>query len=185
MKLILVRHGETEENVNNILAGLDCGKLTTKGIEQSKKLGKELKEKYKIDMIFCSPLDRCRETLEYILEENPINVPIFMSKLIEERDYGEYEGMEAVLVDPEELNEDNKLNKEMGVESLIHLVKRVNLFLEDLKLEDENSTVLVISHQEPIKIMAAKITGKTADEINVKNAEIMEFELTSDEDYSK
>ena len=177
MKLILVRHGETEENVNDLLAGQDCGKLTAKGIEQSKKLGKELKEKYKIDMIFCSPLTRCRETLENILDEYPLDVPIYMSKLIEERDYGEYTGMEAVLVNPEELNEDNKINKEMGVESQIHLLKRVSLFLEDLKLEDENSTILVVSHQEPIKIMAAKITGKTADEIGVKNAEIMEFEI--------
>lgn len=176
MKLILVRHGQTEENVNNLFAGNDCGKLTAKGIEQSKKVGKDLKEKYKIDMIFCSPLTRCRETLENILDENPIDVPIYMSKLIEERDYGEYTGVDVDSVNKQELDEDNKINKQMGVESLIHLVKRVTLFLEDLKLEDENSTILVVSHEGPIKIMVAKITGKTVDEIEVDNAKPIIFE---------
>ncbi|MFA6184742.1 MAG: histidine phosphatase family protein [Candidatus Shapirobacteria bacterium] len=176
MKLILLRHGETEDNINNILAGQDCGKLTAKGIEQSKEVGKELKEKYKIDMIFCSPLTRCRETLEHVLDEDPIDVPIYMSKLIEERDYGEYTGVEIDSINKESLNEDNAVNKEMGVESLIHLVKRVTLFLEDLKLEDENSTVLVVSHEEPIKIMVAEITGKTADKVEVNNAEAIVFE---------
>ena len=177
MKLILVRHGETEENVNNLLVGKNDGKLTTEGIKQSKKIGKELKEKYKIDMIFCSPLKRCVDTLENILCEYTFEGSIFMSKLIEERDFGEYTGMESVLMDWKIINQDSKINREMGVESLMDMAKRVNLFLEDLKLEDKNSTILIISHEGPIKVMAAKITGKTFDEINVKNAEIIEFDL--------
>jgi broad specificity phosphatase PhoE len=140
MKLILVRHGETEKN--------DEGVLTPKGIGQVKKVGKELKEKYKIDMVFCSPLKRAVETLENILDEYPIEGEIFMSKLIEE----------------------------MGLEPLTDFVKRVNLFLEDLKLEDENSTILVISHEGPIKIMVAKITGKKYKEMKVPNGSISVFE---------
>ena len=181
MKLILVRHGETEQNLNHFIQGKDGGKLTQKGIDQAKKTGKELKEKYKIDMIFCSPLKRCVDTLENILGEDPIEGPIFMSKLIEERDFGEYTGMESVLVDWDELDKDNKINEEMGVESLVDLEKRVNLFLEDLKLEDNDSTILVLSHDGPIKIMISKITGKDLEEISVENAAINEFEI----DYSK
>jgi len=177
MKLILIRHGETEENANNIISGIDESKLNQRGIDQAKIIGKELKEKYKIDMVFCSPLGRCVETLNNILDEYPIDGQIFMSKLIEERDFGEYTGVEDVLVDWEEIDQDNKINKEMGVESLMDMTKRVNLFLEDLKLEDENSTILVISHEGPIKIMTAKITGKKFDEINVENAKIKEFDL--------
>lgn len=176
MKLILVRHGESEANVDNIF-GFDDTKLTKKGFEQAKMVGRELKEKYKIDMVFCSPFDRCMQTLEGVLDEYPIEGPIFMSKLIVERDFGEYMGMEDTLVDMEELSEDNKLNREMGVETLASLLKRVNLFLEDLKLEDENSTVLVISHEWVIKTMVAKITGKKFDEITVGNGSIHEFEI--------
>ncbi len=148
MKLILVRHGETEENVKHVLQGKSGGKLTEKGIEQAKNLGKHLKENHKIDMVFCSPLGSCVETLNNILEEYPIEGEIFMSKLIEK----------------------------MKVESLADFVKRVNLFLEDLKLENENSTILVISHEGPIKIMVAKITGKKYEEMKVPNGSISVFE---------
>lgn len=177
MKLILIRHGETEENANHIVSGIDESKLTKKGIEQAKKAGKELNEKYKVDMVFCSPLKRCVDTLENILCEYPFEGQIFMSKLIEERDFGEYTGMEDVLVDWEEIDKDNKINREMGVESLSELEKRINLFLEDLKLEDEGSTVLVVSHDWAIRMMISKITGKDLDEIKVDNAEINEFEI--------
>ena len=176
MKLILVRHGESEANANHILQGQSEGKLTQKGIEQAKKVGKKLKEKYKIDMVFCSPLKRAVKTLENILSEYPIEGPVFMCKLLEERDFGEYSGMETQLIDWKEMDQDNKVNKELGVESLSELQKRANLFLEDLKLEDENSTVLVVSHGGPIKMMINKLTGKDLDEIEVKNAEILVFE---------
>ncbi len=33
MRLIIVRHGETEENLNEIIQGHLSGKLTEKGIE--------------------------------------------------------------------------------------------------------------------------------------------------------
>jgi len=175
MKLILVRHGETEENANHIVSGIDESKLTKKGIEQAKETGKELREKYEIDMIFCSPLKRCVDTLENILEEYPFEGQIFMSKLIEERDFGEYTGMEDVLVDWDDINKINKINREMGVESLVDLEKRINLFLEDLKLENEDSTVLVVSHDWAIRTMVSKITGKDLDEIKVDNASILVF----------
>lgn len=178
MKLILVRHGQTEENLEGVLSGRDDGILTKKGREDAGKVGKELKEKYKkIDMIFCSHLGRCVDTLNEILEEYPFEGEIFMSKLIEERDFGEYTGANENDVDWKDMSENNKINREMGVEPLVDLVKRVSLFFEDLKLEDENSTILVVSHYNPIKILISKITGKTFDEIEVENATPVEFNI--------
>lgn len=176
MKLIFVRHGESEANVGIRRFGTEDTKITPNGKEQARKVGKELKEKYKIDMIFCSPFKRCVQTLENILEENPIQVPVFMSKLIEERDYGLYKGMEQNLADLEELDQDIKINREMGVESLVDLRKRTDLFLEDLKLEEKSSTILIISHCDTIKMMLSKLTGKNWDEIEVKNGSITVFE---------
>ena len=42
MRLILVRHGETLDNVNGVLRGQGHGKLTKLGVEQAKKLAKRL-----------------------------------------------------------------------------------------------------------------------------------------------
>ena len=185
MKLILIRHGETEANTKHVLQGKDDGKLTSNGINQAKGAGRDLKEKYKIDMVFCSPIGRCVETLNYILEQYPIEGEICMSKLIEERDFGEFEGTPSELVDWEKINEDNKANKEMGVESWDEVKKRVELFLEDLKLEDKNKTILVVSHSGPIKVMVNKLKNEDLpyNQIEVNNAQIMEFDYDTSSDY--
>lgn len=182
MKLIIVRHGETESNAKHIVQGKDAGKLTAKGIDQAKKVGKELKEKYKVDMVFCSPIGRCVDTLNIILEEYPIEGEIFMSKLIEERDFGEFTGTQSAMIDWESLNQDNKINKELGVESWDEVKKRAELFLEDLKLEDENKTILIVSHAGPIKVMINKIKNENLpyQEIKVENAQIMEFDFVTE-----
>ena len=176
MKLILVRHGQTVANAKDVVQGVDENKLNKKGIEQAKSVGKELKKKYDINMVFCSPLVRSVETLEWILTEYPIEGDIFMCKLLEERNFGEYTGIKNDMVDWEEVNKDKKIDREMGLESLESLKKRAELFLEDLKLENEDSTVLVISHDGPIRMMISKLTGKTFDEIKVNNGEIVEFD---------
>lgn len=182
MKLILVRHGETEANLNGVIQGVDDNILNKTGIQQAKNVGKELKEKYKIDLVFCSPIKRCVETLNIILGEYPVEGEILMSKLIQERDFGEYTGMVEKLVNKNEMNQDNRINEEMGVESLESLRKRSWLFLEDLKLEDVK-TVLIISHSGPIKMMMNKLTKKNIDEIAVPNGKIIELNYETELEY--
>lgn len=176
MKLLIVRHGETVANSKKILQGKDGGKLNEKGIKQAQEAGKHLKN-HKIDMVFCSPLDRCVETLNNILEECPIDSEIFMSNLIEERDFGEYTGTDSSMINWKELDEDNKVNREMGVESWNDVKKRVELFMEDLKLEDGEKTILIVSHAGPIRVMINKINNKDLDymEIEVNNGQVLEF----------
>ena len=185
MKLIIVRHGETIENLNHILMGKTDGELTQKGIEQSKEVGKHLKEHHNIDMVFCSPLGRCVDTLNNILEEYPIEGEIFMSKLIEERGFGEYEGVSTNSINWDEIDKDSKINREMGVESWKDVGKRVELFLEDLKLEDNEKTILIVSHGGPIRLMINKITKKESlyGEVEVNNGQIFEFDYDTELEY--
>lgn len=181
MKLIIVRHGETVANTKRIIQGRESNKLTEKGREQVREAGKQLK-KYKIDMVFCSPLDRCIETLENIMVECPIDVEIFMCNLLEERFMGEYVGSSLDDINWKEIDEDNKIDREMGVESLVDFRKRVELFMEDLKLEDGNKTVLIVSHAGPIRIMINKIKNENLpyEEIEVNNGQIMEFDYDTE-----
>jgi len=185
MKLIIVRHGETIDNLNHIVMGKIDGELTQKGIEQSKEVGRHLKEHHPVDMVFCSPLGRCVDTLNNILEEYPIEGEIFMSKLIEERDFGEYEGTAMSGINWDEIDKDSKINREMGVESWDDVKKRVELFLEDLKLEDENKTILIVSHGGPIRVMINKITNQELpyDGIEVNNGQIFEFDYDTELEY--
>jgi len=185
MKLIFVRHGETDANIDGILQGKLESSLTEKGEKQTKDVGKALKEKYpKIDLVFCSPLKRTVDTLNNILEEYPIECEILMSNLIEERGFGEYEGTEDYLIDWEEINKDNDENRKMGVESMAKMIKRCEIFLEDLKLEDGKETVLIVSHAGPIRVMLDKIAGKEIDfEERVENGSITEVDYDTELEY--
>jgi broad specificity phosphatase PhoE len=59
------------------------------------------------------------------------------------------------------------------------LEKRIELFLEDLKLEEGKETVLVISHGGPIMAMVNKLSDKKLryPESSINNGEIIEFDL--------
>ena len=67
-RLLLVRHGETVDNVNKIMQGQTHGRLTLNGIEQAHELGRQLRGEH-IDVFLSSDLARAVETLEIIKQE--------------------------------------------------------------------------------------------------------------------
>ncbi len=92
MKLILVRHGETEENVKKISQGHRPGKLTAIGKQQVEKLGQQLKNE-KMDVIYCSDLKRTKDTLRPILRFHK-RIPVHYTSEIREKRMGVFEGTE-------------------------------------------------------------------------------------------
>lgn len=79
MKLIITRHGETEENKAGIIQGYLPGHLSKTGIEQAKKVVLRLKDE-KIDFIYSSDLDRAANTAKEIAKFHP-DVPIEFVKI--------------------------------------------------------------------------------------------------------
>jgi probable phosphoglycerate mutase len=137
MRLILTRHGRTFENENNICQGYFEGKLNKEGKMQAKKLAKRLKPE-KIDIVYCSPLKRTRDTAKEIMKYHK-NTPIIYDKRIMERNQGKYEGKPF----PKDWNW-YKLPK--GVETDAHLCKRVHGFLRSTYKKHKKDSVLVIAH---------------------------------------
>lgn len=71
MKLILVRHGESEANFQNYWTGWLDVDLTEKGIEQAKKAGKKIKDAdLFIDVAYESVLKRSIKTAKMILQQS-------------------------------------------------------------------------------------------------------------------
>ena len=177
MKLLIVRHGETDENSQKIIQGRLPGKLTSLGEKQAKELGKKLK-KYKIDKIYCSPIDRCRQTLELALKEMDYKGEIEYTELLSERDFGKYSGKPRSEVDFDELDKDTAENKDMGVETQGNIDRRIKEFLEKIRQKD-NQTVLVVSHSNPIRCLWVNLTSKSFREVletvSIENGEIEEF----------
>ena len=77
MRLIMVRHGETEENRDSITQGQTPGHLTKLGKSQAKKLGERLASD-NFDIIYCSDLLRCKDTCAEISKHHP-SVPVVYS----------------------------------------------------------------------------------------------------------
>lgn len=86
LTIYLVRHGETEENRNNILQGQTPGHLTDLGRKQARLLGTKLKG-INFDAIISSPLQRAVDTTRIIV--GPDNADrIETCPLLMERDWG-------------------------------------------------------------------------------------------------
>ena len=95
MKLVLVRHGESEWNKLNLFTGWTDVDLSEKGHEEAKQGGKILKEEgYDFDVAYTSYLKRAIHTLNHILDEMDRNwIPVNKCWQLNERHYGALQGL--------------------------------------------------------------------------------------------
>ena len=94
MNLYVVRHGQTDWNINHMILGKTDIELNEKGKKQAEEVSKKL-EKEKIDLIISSPLKRTKQTAE-IINKNK-NIPIIYDSRIQERNFGEFEGLKDII----------------------------------------------------------------------------------------
>ncbi len=94
IKLVLVRHGQSMWNLENKFTGWTDVDLSEQGIKEAIEAGKVLKEKgYTFDIAYTSVLKRANRTLELILKELDLDIPIKYSWRLNERHYGALQGL--------------------------------------------------------------------------------------------
>ena len=91
MKILFVRHGKTEWNNQKKMQGSVDIPLSDDGIEHAKIMAKKLKDT-KIDVAFCSPLDRAKQTMDIINNSRENKIPVITEEALTERNYALYEG---------------------------------------------------------------------------------------------
>lgn len=92
-KLVIVRHGQSLWNKENRFTGWVDIDLSAKGREEAIVAGKSLKNIH-FDTAFTSDLKRAQNTLALILKEiGQENIPVFHDKALNERNYGDLQGM--------------------------------------------------------------------------------------------
>ena len=181
-KLILLRHGQSQWNLENKFTGWMNVPLTEKGELEAKKAG-ELIKKHKIhlDYIFSSILERANRTAEIALKEaNLINLwknnKLLMtcSEKLNERDYGDLVGLNKQ-------ETADKFGKEQvhiwrrsydvqppNGESLKNVVDRVSpYFKENIKpLLDQNKNILIAAHGNSLRAMMIELGMYKPEEIS-------------------
>lgn len=94
MKLILLRHGESVWNKENRFTGWTDVDLSSKGVEEAINAGKIMKDNnITFDVAFSSVLLRAKKTLDLVLKEMNVNVPVYYSYRLNERHYGALQGL--------------------------------------------------------------------------------------------
>ncbi len=94
-KLVLVRHGQSQWNLENRFTGWVDVPLTDQGREEAKKAGEWLKAKgFKFDQAFTSVLQRAQKTLAIILDIlGQSTLSVEKDQALNERHYGALQGL--------------------------------------------------------------------------------------------
>lgn len=95
MELVLLRHGESEWNRENLFTGWTDVDLSENGVEEAKEAGRQLKKNgYDFDICYTSCLKRAVHTLDYVLAEmDRVWLPVVKSWKLNERHYGALQGL--------------------------------------------------------------------------------------------
>lgn len=176
MKLLIIRHGQCEANVQGIVAGSSIDSpLTPAGEAEALQAGQTLAGR-QIDQILASPLTRARQTAQIIRQAAGLSaLPIIIEPGIIERDSGAANGtdrvkyladLQAGVVIP-------------GAESLEQLFNRAKVVIDSL--DRSLDCVMMVTHGGTARAIESVVTGQTAEAIrfviDMQNAEIRELEL--------
>jgi len=92
-KLVIVRHGQSQWNLENRFTGWHDIDLSPAGEDEARKAGEKLMY-YKFDEAFTSSLIRAQRTLDFILEKSgQKDIPVYKDKALNERMYGDLQGL--------------------------------------------------------------------------------------------
>lgn len=190
MRLIIVRHGESEWNRIGRYQGQQDAPLSELGMQQAQALAERLRNE-PIDFIFSSPLQRAAKTAEAIARHHP-TVPFEHSSAIMEINHGDWEGLMADEVIArynaglQEWRAHPTRSQMPGGESFTNILKRVLDFKEQLFERYRGKNVLISTHDVVVKILVADALGMNMDRINriwVTNASISVIEYGEDLPY--
>ncbi|MBP7359129.1 MAG: histidine phosphatase family protein [Prevotella sp.] len=160
--LYLVRHGETVDNVNQILQGQTDGQLTPNGILQAEKVRDNLKKSH-FDAIVSSDLQRSVDTALIIAQ--PHGLEVEKIQLLRERDWGGFTG-EFIPDLKDKVWPDD-------IETLEHMMARAHNFITYIKASYKDKHVLAVGHGIINKAIQAVYYNKTMSEISkMANGEV-------------
>ncbi len=158
MRLILIRHGRTEENIKRIAQGHLPGRLSNEGMAQARMAADGLADE-PMAAIFSSDLARARETAAIIARAH--NLQTVLDPRLREQSFGIYEGRPvSELIDRmARENSDYTCFRAEGGECRDDLDARVTGFLTDLREIYTDETVAVVTHNGVLKLLLARMIG--------------------------
>ena len=176
-KFFLIRHGETQHNVEEGVTGQTDIPLNRNGKSQAEKLADRL-EKEDFDIAYSSDLERTYETTKIVARKQDLSVK--KSKKLREMDFGVFEGQHKSefrkAVDNSDV--DNHFFTPEGGESSYEAGERFLNKLEEIKDLHKDQKILVGGHSVVMKSVLMNIldlTGEYYRKLNLGNTSITEL----------
>jgi len=153
MKFVIVRHGQSEDNIQRIISGHNSTPLTKLGREQAKDLSQQLLQLgIKFDSVYSSDLKRAAETAEIVCKELGIK-EINFDKRLRETDAGLFTNRHVESLSNEEkafidslMAEHIDISTPEGESNIEHTLRTKDIFYEIVNKHPEDSTILLIGH---------------------------------------
>ena len=182
--VILIRHGESEANREDIFAGHLNVDLMPKGVEQAQKTAQYIVENYTVDKVYASDLKRAYKTGKTLADK--LGMEIIVDKRFREIDAGEWDGIKFNELGDKYAEEfriwrDDIANaKCTGGESVEDLRKRVFGAATGVAENNDGKTVVIATHATPIRVMQTYVQMGSLEKMNdipwVSNASVSVFE---------
>lgn len=183
MKLFLIRHGQTDWNLQGRIQGSYDSELNETGVAQAKELGKKIQESgYKFSKIYSSTQKRAARTAQII--SDAVELKHTQVKGLEEINFGEWEGLTWEEVKeryPEEYEEWHKNRRYAGPpggESYQEMLERVLAAIRGI-IAENSENVAIVTHGAVIMVLQCFITNTPFDEMRkfrTENTSITELD---------
>ncbi len=174
--MYFTRHGQTIWNVENKICGATDIALTALGREQARTLGKKIMDEgLAINEILYSPLIRARDTALEIAQIT--GIPAREESRLKEQNFGKYESTPR---DGAAFQEAKKsfINHFGEGETMLHLAQRIYNLLDELRVESEEKTYLLVAHNGIARVVHSYFYDMENEEYSafgIRNCEIRKY----------
>lgn len=163
-KFTLIRHGEAESNINDVISSTDLTLhgLTEAGVVQVNETALKLKD-LGITKIYSSPFRRTKETAQIIAKALGLNESdIIFDERIAECKGGVLEGKSWSERHNEFKTETDKIfGYPEGGESVSDVKRRVGNFMYEVDEQNKNENILIVTHGLPLRMISEIAKGRT------------------------
>ena len=153
MKIHIMRHGESEANVNHILAGQLDYPLSEKGKQDAHQIASWYTSHYNPKIIYCAPLLRAKQTAEPFVVATPI--PLTIDARLMEQNLGVLSGKTYEEAESDPRYETNKSARWdwniKGGESYKDIATRIHSFF--IGLDPDGPDTLIVTHAVAMRLI--------------------------------
>lgn len=187
-RLVLLRHGESQWNLENRFTGWVDVPLSARGVQEARNAGEKLRP-YRFDRAFTSVLQRANETLRLALEViGQTTVPTEKDKALNERMYGELQGLNKAETAKKYGDDQVKIWRRSydvrppGGESLKDTAERVLPYYEKVIKPRllAGETILIAAHGNSLRALVMELEQLTREqvlELNIPTGAPLLYEL--------